>query len=663
MNNQSGQVLTPKLAQELIQEIFAGQTVQRQEIIEKVDAVHIERGGQLSSAQFHPVKRALSKMKQIGLAENHQRGYWCIFLEGSSESEDLSEPGESDPIESLDELIKSLEEEELPPSEGSSESGESDPIESLDGFMKWIEELPPGEYVYRGVSNEKYPIEASTYRRLKDENGKIRDEDKTAEKLLQINQEMIEEANRHRHGWENGQPPSDLNLLAKLQHRGAATCLIDFTNNPLVALWMAGRKSSRGTVDGKVYAVKIGPDSAFQPVSSDDALKKKIHEFFQSDEKTAYKLYQWQPHYQDNRMLAQQSIFLFGGGWNAIKPSESCVISEKNKQDIWDSLKKSAGISEDILFPDFDGFASQRAQNKVYNQPDTPVDKDPVLALPANVTETIDHELEELNEFMATYYLNISLEETRAGDIKAAVHHYNEAMEFKPSSELLSNYYQRRAVIYHDQGYFESAINDYSEAIRLNANDEDSYFGRGRVNYDLGKYTEAIVDFDNAEIINPNNADTYYWRGLAKYDLEQYPEAIIDFDSTINLNSTNAYFYYWRGMASSHLNHHHEAIGYFNQSISLDSTHAYSYHGRGLAKYELLQYQEAIIDFDSAINLNPSNVSFNGPLYFWRGLAKNQIGLLSAARIDFQIALMCAEESGNHNLIAMINQELLPKIQ
>ena len=311
--------------------------------------------------------------------------------------------------------------------------------------MQWVQNLPQGEYVYRGVSNEKYPIEASTYRRLKDRNGKIRDEDKSAKKLLQINREMIEEANRHRHGWESGQPPSDLNLLAKLQHIGAATCLIDFTKNPLVALWMAGRQSSGDSVDGKVYAVKIGPGSQFEEVNSQDALKKKIHEFFQSDGKTGYKLYQWQPHYQDNRMLAQQSIFLFGGGWDAIKASESCVISEKHKKGIWDSLKKSTGISGDILFPDFEGFASQRAQNKAYDQPDAAVDEDPVLALQANVTAgTTNHELEEIMETVVTYCLDISLEEIQAGNIEASIDYYNKAQKFEPSGELLNNYYQRR---------------------------------------------------------------------------------------------------------------------------------------------------------------------------------------------------------------------------
>ena len=622
--------LTPRIVQELILELFAGDTVQRQEIVKRVDEVHRERGGQPPTAKVHhPADHALSNMKRVGLANNPKRGYWSI---SSKESPELEVPFRSE---------------------------EQDSIKSLDEFMKWVQGLPQGEYIYRGVSNKNYQIEASTYRRLKDEKGNFRNEDdKSAERLRQINWEMIEDANRHRHGWENERRPPDLNLLAKLQHSGAATCLIDFTRNPLVALWMAGRKSSRGSVAGKVYAVKIGPDSPFQHVSSNDAIKKKIVDFFQGDDRIGYTLYQWQPDYQDNRMFAQQSVFLFGGGCDAIKSSESCIISQKHKQEIWDSLKKSAGISEDILFPDFEGFASQRAQNKSYYQSDVPIDIEPVFALAENVTgETIYNESQK--EFSAIYYLRLSLEAFQAGSTEESVHYFNSGADFEPSDELLNDFYRERASIhYNNKGDFESAIDDYSEAIRHNLDDLDSYYWRGRSNYELDRYTEAVSDFDQAISIDPNNADIYYWCGLARYNLHQYLQAIDAFDLAIDLDSTNVYFYHWRGMATLSLNDYQDSISYFNQAIDLNPAQTYSYHSRGVAKYNLEQYSESIIDFDRAISLNPTDARSNGYTYYYRGLAKNQIGVFGTARADFKIALMCAEEIADYALINLINQEL-----
>ena len=67
--------------------------------------------------------------------------------------------------------------------------------------------------------------------------------------------------------------PPDLNLLAKLQHSGAATCLIDFTKNP-VSRTLDGcvGKVVEGSVNGKVYAVDIGPRTQFE-----DLLVPKRH--------------------------------------------------------------------------------------------------------------------------------------------------------------------------------------------------------------------------------------------------------------------------------------------------------------------------------------------------------------------------------------------------
>ena len=653
MNNRDGQVLTPKVAQKLIQELFAGQTVHLQQIIRKVDEVHEERRGQLSSAKHHPVPRALSGMKRFGLADNPELGFWSIFAEEQSQSvwsiveEEQSQSEE--PFQS----------EEQPQLEEQPQSEESDLIESLDAFMKWVRKLLHGDYVYRGVSNKDYLIEASTYRRLKNEKHEFRnEEDKSAERLRQLNWEMIEDANRHRHGWENDRPPSDLDLLAKLQHSGAATCLIDFTKNPLVALWMACRKSGSGSVPGKVYAVEISSGFPFKPVSSDEARNMKINDFFKGNEKTGYQLYQWQPHYQDNRMLAQQSVFLFGGGWGEIKPSKGCVISEQHKKEILDSLKKSAGISVDILFPDFEGFASQRAQNKAYNEQETLIDTEPILALPAIVTdETIDDKKQRESSI---HYLQLSLQASREGNTEAAVQHYNKSIEFNPSNELLNDFYRERAVIHHDTGYLESAVFDYSEAIHFADDDVDSYYGRGRANYDLNRYTEAVTDFDSAITLNPNDANIYYWRGLAKYSLDQYSEARVDFDSAITLNPNDAYFYQWRGMTNLQLESYQEAIGNFNRSINLNSTQAYSYHWRGMAKYSLNQHAEAIADFDIAITLNPTDTHSNAYSYYWRGMTKKRIGVSSTAKADFRTALMCAEETQNYDLIAQIHQELLP---
>lgn len=91
--------LTPKIAQYLILELFAGQTVQKQEMMNVVDETHRERGGLPSRARFHhPVTLALSNMKRSGLVDNPSQGIWIIHSEemdpeSSETTEELVETG------------------------------------------------------------------------------------------------------------------------------------------------------------------------------------------------------------------------------------------------------------------------------------------------------------------------------------------------------------------------------------------------------------------------------------------------------------------------------------------------------------------------------------------------------------------------------------------
>lgn len=95
MNNQYEYIekpLTPGIAKKLIQELFAGQTVQRQKIISDVEETHLERGGLPSRAQFNnPVTLALYNMRREGRANNpEQSNNWLIS--SSTQDDDSVDP-------------------------------------------------------------------------------------------------------------------------------------------------------------------------------------------------------------------------------------------------------------------------------------------------------------------------------------------------------------------------------------------------------------------------------------------------------------------------------------------------------------------------------------------------------------------------------------------
>ena len=92
MNNRYEYVkkpLTPKIVQYLIIELFAGQTIQKQEMMRVVDETHRERGGLPSRARFHhPVTLALYDMKREGRAENPNPGDGNWFIPLSSQGDE-----------------------------------------------------------------------------------------------------------------------------------------------------------------------------------------------------------------------------------------------------------------------------------------------------------------------------------------------------------------------------------------------------------------------------------------------------------------------------------------------------------------------------------------------------------------------------------------------
>lgn len=72
--------LTPAIIQELTIELFNGQLVQRQTIVNDVSHTHLVQGGKASDAQSmtSSVKKALATLLQRGQAENPSYGLWRI---------------------------------------------------------------------------------------------------------------------------------------------------------------------------------------------------------------------------------------------------------------------------------------------------------------------------------------------------------------------------------------------------------------------------------------------------------------------------------------------------------------------------------------------------------------------------------------------------------
>ena len=582
MNNQYqcfGRDLTTNCARKLIQELFKGQTLHRREIVTAVFEQHHERGGTNSGARPSVIQSALKGMKESGLAANPERGVWYITYY----------------------------------------------IKTLNEFMEWASQFDSGEnskqYLFRGVSSADYRIDASAYRRIKKGRNNDEHQDGDFEKFLQINKDLIREARFRGHDRKDGRKLEELEVLAEFQHYGAATFLMDFTYNALVALWFACKESSENVPkDGKVVAVTpsdpkfIGGTQGFSVIEL-ETLQKKIDDFSLDNKK----LYQWQPRTQNERIIAQQSIFLFGVLEIEINPDEECIVDRNSKENIRESLRRIYGITEDMLFPDFDGFARQYSQDRSYTQPTR-----------------------------VTQYHERADEAFQRGEYEEAISNYNRAIELDQNDVIA---YCNRGIAKSQLGQDQAAISDFDEAIQRGDNDAYTYFLRGKSKYTLEQYTSAIDDYDEA--IRRDRAQvlyTYRWRGFAKAALGQHTSAIDDFDEALLQNPDNANDYCQRGISKYALEQYTAAVDDFDESIRLDPNQAEAYYQRGLVKCSLDQYESAISDYDATININPNQAE----AYYQRAEANFYLQHFAEAENNLQSALSLVDQIDDADLIDRI---------
>ena len=170
-------------------------------------------------------------------------------------------------------------------------------ISNLEEYLDEIKKAPSGDYIYRGQSNSSWPVNAAATRRIKPQLPVL-----IERLLLSYSVQMVNEV-KMRFALDV-KDLSDLEIMAKIQHFKGATGLIDFTADPLAALWFACFENKGG--DGAIYMLNRTED--IEPIKNYDTVKKQTAEDFFGKEK----LWIWRPPNIETRIVSQDSWFVFG---------------------------------------------------------------------------------------------------------------------------------------------------------------------------------------------------------------------------------------------------------------------------------------------------------------------------------------------------------------
>lgn len=229
--------------------------------------------------------------------------------------------------------------------------------ESIEDLLALVKSHAPNRrnvYFWRGQSDIQWPIHSAAYRRLKITNKEV-----TEQIMQSYEKSLLEHATHQGYRYDNNRELKDLELLAKLQHHGAATRLLDCSRNLLIGLWFActSEQEKNGLLFGFHSNFVGGYENELEVRSYADVcneLESYDHPFV------------WQPPVVSKRIASQSAQFLYSGVTN--KPSGSVAISNNIDSyiaiNITPSFKKLAfkelaetfDIRHLTLFPDLDGF-------------------------------------------------------------------------------------------------------------------------------------------------------------------------------------------------------------------------------------------------------------------------------------------------------------------
>lgn len=361
--------------------------------------------------------------------------------------------------------------------------------------------------VYRGQAKASWELHSGAVQRLKELHGEciMHEESKLRQLVSDYHRDLI-----YKMEILDGQRMSEWQRLSVLQHQGAATGLLDFTESPLVALWFACDEEPEE--DGKVFLLDIG-----NPRVAKDGRSLKYEDLVTTDLAVYYE----PSRHLGARIIAQQSVFVICNppqipDWNI----RTCVIPKGGKKRMKSCLIQ-LGLSDQVLFGDIVGLAQA-------NRRHTP--------LPRKQEVAPDQHRDEGNRAFQRARYGYALEQYRL---------YAKACPDVAQPHSLVG--DTLSVL----GRFQEAIDAYTRAIERIAQPLDLgkgmiadsetigrymlhnlYYNRGNAHAVIGDHCQAVDEYNSALKHGTKlRRNVLLNRGNSKYGLEQFREAFSDFEA------------------------------------------------------------------------------------------------------------------------------------
>ena len=327
---------------------------------------------------------------------------------------------------------------------------------------------------------------------------------------------------------------SDLQRLSVLQHQGAATGFLDFTENPLVALWFA----CAGELEkaARIFLFDIGDPRVAQNAR---ALKKPF----------GAELAYYEPERSlGARIVAQQSVFVICNPSFPERHLKSVDVPQSSKGPLQDYLTR-LGISRTSLFADVPGLASANTRR-------TPLQRTgPVPPEWHRDRGNRAYQAGRYDDALGAYeaYVgalpDVAQPHCLKGDTLAALRRFREANQAYTSAiEHLDRplYFGKQVVVneeivgpmmsgrlHYNRGNARAAVGDHQDAVadfdvalrQGGVPKRDVLKNRGNSKFALGRFGEAYEDFE-AAWLEREDSGAALGMGNCKVNLGEFEDAL-----------------------------------------------------------------------------------------------------------------------------------------
>jgi tetratricopeptide (TPR) repeat protein len=196
--------------------------------------------------------------------------------------------------------------------------------------------------------------------------------------------------------------------------------------------------------------------------------------------------------------------------------------------------------------------------------------------------------------------LNMGTIQRRQGKLKEAEESYTIGLAFMPKNLTLLN---SRAQLFAEMGKYTEAIEDYTEVIYQEPENEDAYYERALCRLMNQDTLGARLDLEQIDKFNPNSAKSRLGMAYVYKAQHMWREASELYDVLIERNPKNASLLRERAEVYYLANRFGAALDDINKSIDRDPRDPYSYVLRAQIRYVKGDREFARRDLNQALEL------------------------------------------------------------